>query len=92
MENTQAVNAVKNDGIELTVYKDNSTNYTGFEKYAKRNSILFSNVTAKWTRVQTSNSLDNINLTVEPGQLTVVVGPVGSGKVCTINQKYFEYG
>jgi ABC-type bacteriocin/lantibiotic exporter with double-glycine peptidase domain len=82
---------VKNDGIELTVHENNSTNDTGSEKYTKRNSILFSNVTAKWTRAQTSNSLDNINLTVEPGQLVVVVGPVGSGKVCKINQKCFKY-
>lgn len=39
------------------------------------------NAFAKWTDVQTSYSLKNINLTIRPGLLAAVIGPVGSGKV-----------
>jgi len=41
--------------------------------------IVVSDVTAKWT--QTENSLKNVGLTVAPGRLVVVIGPVGAGKV-----------
>lgn len=41
-----------------------------------------SNVTAKWTDgVQTENVLENIDVTVKPGQLVAIIGPVGAGKV-----------
>lgn len=43
--------------------------------------IVVSNATAKWTDAQTENSLENINLTVKPGRLVAVIGPVGAGKV-----------
>jgi len=43
--------------------------------------IVVSNVTAKWTDAQTENSLENINLTVSPGRLVAIIGPVGAGKV-----------
>ncbi|XP_060873208.1 ATP-binding cassette sub-family C member 4-like isoform X2 [Metopolophium dirhodum] len=42
--------------------------------------IVVNNATAKWTEAQTENSLENINLTVIPGRLVGVIGPVGSGK------------
>lgn len=42
---------------------------------------MISNATAKWTDSQTENSLENINLTVIPGRLVAIIGPVGSGKV-----------
>ncbi|XP_025405942.1 probable multidrug resistance-associated protein lethal(2)03659 isoform X3 [Sipha flava] len=42
--------------------------------------IVISNATAKWTDIQTENSLENINLTVRPGRLVAVIGPVGAGK------------
>lgn len=44
-------------------------------------SIVISNVTAKWTDTQTDNTIENINLTVKPGHLTAIIGPVGAGKV-----------
>lgn len=43
--------------------------------------IVISNATAKWTDAQTDNSLENINLTVRPGRLVAIIGPVGAGKV-----------
>lgn len=43
--------------------------------------IVISNATAKWAVDQSENSLENINLTVGPGQLVAITGPVGAGKV-----------
>ncbi|KAL5236138.1 hypothetical protein ACI65C_003548 [Semiaphis heraclei] len=42
--------------------------------------IVLNNATAKWKDAQTENSLENINLTVRPGRLVGVIGPVGAGK------------
>ncbi|VVC26208.1 Hypothetical protein CINCED_3A017920 [Cinara cedri] len=42
--------------------------------------IIISSATAKWTATQTENSLENINLTVIPGRLVAIIGPVGAGK------------
>lgn len=44
--------------------------------------VVISNVTAKWENNQRFNTLENINLTVEPNQLVALIGPVGAGKVC----------
>jgi len=44
-------------------------------------SIVISNITAKWTDTQTDNTIENINLTVKPGHLIAIIGPVGAGKV-----------
>jgi len=43
--------------------------------------VVVSNVTAKWTDTQTNNSLDNVSLTITPGRLVAIIGPVGAGKV-----------
>lgn len=42
--------------------------------------IIIKNVTAKWTATG-DDTLTNINLSVYPGELLVVIGPVGCGKV-----------
>jgi len=52
--------------------------------------IVVKNATAKWTDSQTENSLENINLTVIPGRLVVVIGQVGSGKVHKCLIYYFN--
>jgi len=52
------------------------------------NGIAVSNVTAKWTDVQTENTLENINLTVRPGRLVAIIGPVGAGNVYTYMYTY----
>lgn len=41
------------------------------------------NASAKWILNQPDNSLNNINLTVRPGRLVAIIGPVGAGKVYT---------
>lgn len=43
--------------------------------------IIMTNITAKWSDGQSHNSLENINLTIRPGQLVAIIGPVGAGKV-----------
>lgn len=46
--------------------------------------IVMSNASAKWTDAQIENTLENINLTVTPGRLVAIIGPVGAGKVYLI--------
>lgn len=53
--------------------------------------IVVSNATAKWTDAQTENSLENINLTVKPGRLVAIIGPVGAGKVRAKKTNYSNY-
>jgi ATP-binding cassette subfamily C (CFTR/MRP) protein 4 len=53
--------------------------------------IFISNATAKWTDIQTENSLENINLTVRPGRLVAIIGPVGAGKVNISMKHYLNY-
>lgn len=43
--------------------------------------IVITNATAKWSNGQINNSLENINLTIRPGRLVAIIGPVGAGKV-----------
>jgi len=40
-----------------------------------------SKATAKWADNQTSNTLENVSLTVPSGRLVGIIGPVGAGKV-----------
>ncbi|ERL96061.1 hypothetical protein D910_00906, partial [Dendroctonus ponderosae] len=42
--------------------------------------IFLKNASAKWTATQSDNTLTNITLSVTPGALLAVIGPVGSGK------------
>lgn len=41
--------------------------------------IVISNASARWT--DNDKSLDDINLTITPGRLYAIIGPVGAGKV-----------
>lgn len=43
--------------------------------------IFLEQVTAKWIGEQSDNTLTDINLSVIPGKLTAIIGPVGAGKV-----------
>jgi len=58
--------------IENNKEYDNSLNSHG---------IVILNTSAKWTDVQTNNTLENINLTINSGSLVAIIGPVGAGKV-----------
>lgn len=45
------------------------------------NAIDIKNVTASWEEHAAKKTLNEINLSIKPGQLCAVIGPVGSGKV-----------
>jgi len=88
-KNTQVANRSKADKASNGVRKpiiinDNDTSSLNDQNDPEQLGnlgIVVSNATAKWTDAQTENSLENINLTVKPGRLVAVIGPVGSGKV-----------
>ena len=44
-------------------------------------SIKLTNVTAKWSTNSIANTIYDFNMTIRPGQLHAVAGPVGAGKV-----------
>jgi len=61
-----------------------NTDNTGVKKntgFLNSFGIVISNATAKWTDIQTRNTLENINLNITPGRLVAIIGPVGAGKV-----------
>lgn len=47
-------------------------------------AIEIKDVTASW-EVDEEITLNNISLTVKPGQLCAIIGPVGAGKVYNFN-------
>ncbi|KAK0158233.1 hypothetical protein PV328_009265 [Microctonus aethiopoides] len=46
----------------------------------KNSAIKIKEVSASWITNSISNTLHNINITINPGELYALVGPVGSGK------------
>lgn len=44
-------------------------------------SLDIDGISASWSDSQ-QNTLDDISISVKPGQLCAIIGPVGSGKVC----------
>lgn len=67
----------RNDGDTEQIKIDSKNNLTSLNNV----SVVISNVTAKWKKNQTTNTLDNINLTAKSGTLIAIIGSVGSGKV-----------
>jgi len=53
---------------------------THVKKDAKSESLVLEKVTAKWNKDENENTLSNINMTLKPGHLAAIIGPVGSGK------------
>lgn len=47
--------------------------------------IILQNINAKWNDDVTENTLKDIKLTIENGQLLSIIGPVGSGKSSLVN-------
>lgn len=76
-----------NGGVELSIINDQNfaTNNTGDNRTLVGRSnevgVHVSNASAKWVHGQPENSLNDINLTVSPGRLVAIIGPVGAGKV-----------
>lgn len=74
------------NGVEMSNMNSNhyTTNTTGNKEDIDRLGnfgINVLNASAKWVLNQPDNSLNNINLTVSPGRLVAIIGPVGAGKV-----------
>jgi ATP-binding cassette subfamily C (CFTR/MRP) protein 4 len=69
------------------INSDNNTeNGTSNEKNTDQSDnfgIDVLNASAKWILNQPENTLNNINLSVRPGRLVAIIGPVGAGKVYT---------
>nr|CAD7259451.1 unnamed protein product [Timema shepardi] len=74
------------DSVVMLSYKDNSdcekpdTLKNGVPPGSGL-GVTMSHVTAKWFSESVENTLTNINLTVKPGRLLAIIGPVGAGKV-----------
>ena len=47
------------------------------------NTVRLEKVTGKWTKDENQDTLTNINLNIKSGELVGIIGPVGSGKVCS---------
>ena len=45
-------------------------------------TIVFDKYHGKWSQSVPINNLSNINLSIKPGELVIVVGSVGAGKTC----------
>lgn len=96
-KNDQVANRLKYMKLNIPDEKvDNERNIINgndVQKYVEKEhpksnlGIVISNATAKWTNDQTNNSLENINLTISPARLVVVIGSVGAGKV----NNYMKY-
>lgn len=89
MANRSKAGKANNNGVRKpivindNVIPNNIDNHRDIEQ-SNDLGIVVSNATAKWTDAQTDNSLENINLTVRPGRLVAIIGPVGAGKVYNI--------
>lgn len=46
----------------------------------KEKGIVLKNATAKWVENLSENTLSDVTMSVKPGRLTAVIGPVGAGK------------
>lgn len=92
LEEKDSLTLKQSDSFEKTISCDtelnnenpikNSSDVTLNVKNVNDFDIEISHVTAKWNDDQTTNTLENINLTVKPGRFVAIIGSVGSGKVC----------
>ncbi|XP_022166667.1 probable multidrug resistance-associated protein lethal(2)03659 isoform X2 [Myzus persicae] len=76
---TKTTNMLEKSSNGSTVANKNSIDRNDTEQLSNT-GIVISNATAKWSDTQTYYTLDNINLTVKPGRLVAIIGPVGAGK------------
>lgn len=58
---------------------------SSFDTNIKKGSIIFNNFSGRWTKTLKHDYLSNISLTIDPGQLIVVIGTVGAGKTCLLH-------
>lgn len=78
---TRIPDTVKNDQNYVVNTEKNMINKKNNFELQQSVGIDVLNVTAKWSEYQNNNTLENVNLTIKPGQLVAIIGPVGAGKV-----------
>ena len=44
-------------------------------------TVVMTQISGKWNHEETENTLTDVSLSVYPGKLVAIIGPVGSGKV-----------
>ncbi|KAK9869834.1 hypothetical protein WA026_003563 [Henosepilachna vigintioctopunctata] len=73
-----------NKFLTFEEHKKETNNIVAIEKRMsnekERIGIFFENGSAKWSLASVDNTLSNISLSVLPGKLQAIIGPVGSGK------------
>ena len=47
-------------------------------------TVTLEKVSGKWNKDENEDTLTNIDLSLKSGQLIAIIGPVGSGKVCSL--------
>ena len=47
-------------------------------------TVVLEKVTGNWNKDENEDTLTTIDLSLKSGQLIAVIGPVGSGKVCSL--------
>ena len=79
-------NAVQDKITSSTNLKDHL--YNGVQQHAEeiveKGSITMNKFCGKWTNKIPKENLMDINISVKPGELLMVVGSVGSGKTCLL--------
>eukprot|EP00102_Acyrthosiphon_pisum_P018651 XP_016655861.1 PREDICTED: probable multidrug resistance-associated protein lethal(2)03659 isoform X2 [Acyrthosiphon pisum] len=82
---TTSINGAEMSNINNKNCIENTTeNEGGIDKLGNF-GIDILNASAKWILNQPDKSLNNINLTVRPGRLVAIIGPVGAGKSSLIH-------
>lgn len=77
-EETEIASELRN--VERQQKDDSKKQRNEFAWDSSEKGIYVKNATAKWTATSAENTLSNLTVTVLPGQLLAVIGPVGSGK------------
>lgn len=77
-ENTKCLNN-SIDNLELD-FIDNTYDQNQIDQLDNF-SIDITNASAKWIQSQPDTTLNNIDLSIKPGQLVAIIGAVGAGKV-----------
>lgn len=67
-----------NDDGTAILLKENAAKRHTFDTSGAE--INVKNVTARWDKKNTEETLENVSLLVQPATLTAIIGPVGSGK------------
>lgn len=62
-------------------YKNNG--YTIYNNNYEKNAVVIKGAVASWTANSSDYTLNDINVEIRKGYLTMIVGPIASGKVRT---------